>query len=154
MHLLTNERYLTYQIGFLFGLLGHAQGWNWGVPWGPGVISFFQNSTRFGVWVTYINELGNEIKCEVCQAFYLFRNEFHKFNNTRARIFDSIFYTLKSHFCRKNIIILLCPQRCYGRHNVFQKSINHWSDQLCFLCINICLTPRVVLKSGPERRGL
>ena len=26
---------------------------------------------------------------------------------------------VKSHFCRKNIIILsLCTQRCYGRHNV------------------------------------
>ena len=34
--------------------------------------------------------------------------------------------TLKSHFCRKNIIILfLCTQRCYGRHNVSRKSINH-----------------------------
>ena len=87
-----------------------------------------------------LNELGNEIKCEVCQAFYLFCNEFHKFNNTRARILDSTFYTLKSHFCRKNVIILLCTQRCYGRHNVFRKSINHCSDQSCFLCINIYLT--------------
>ena len=27
--------------------------------------------------------------------------------------------TLKSHFWRKNVIILsLCTQRCYGRHNV------------------------------------
>ena len=27
--------------------------------------------------------------------------------------------TLKSHFCRKNAIILsLCTQRCYERHNV------------------------------------
>ena len=26
--------------------------------------------------------------------------------------------TLTSHFCRKNVIILsLCTQRCYGRHN-------------------------------------
>ena len=34
--------------------------------------------------------------------------------------------TLKSHFCRKNVIILsLCTQRCYGRHNVSRKSINH-----------------------------
>ena len=26
------------------------------------------------------------IKCETCQAFYVFCNEFNKFNNTRARI--------------------------------------------------------------------
>ena len=41
---------------------------------------------------------------------------------------DSIYHmtlrlhcTLKSHFLRKNVIILsLCTQRCYGRHNVSQ----------------------------------
>ena len=34
--------------------------------------------------------------------------------------------TLKSHLCRKNIIILtLCMQCCYGRHNVSRKSVNH-----------------------------
>ena len=39
----------------------------------------------------------------------LFRNEFNKFNNTRARMLDSIYHmtnTLKSHFWRKNVIIL------------------------------------------------
>ena len=60
----------------------------------------------------------------------LFHNEFNKFNNTRARMLDSIYLmtnTLKSHFLRKNVIILsLCAQRCYGRHNVSRKSINHW----------------------------
>ena len=59
----------------------------------------------------------------------LFRNEFNKFNNTRARMLDSIYhmtFTLKSHFWRKNIILLsLCTQICYGRHNVSRKSINH-----------------------------
>ena len=59
----------------------------------------------------------------------LFRNEFNKFNNTRARMLDSIYHmtnTLKSHFLRKNVIILsLCTQRCYGRHYVSRKSINH-----------------------------
>ena len=44
---------------------------------------------------------------------YLFRNEFYKFNNTRARMLDSIYQmkntSLKSHFWRKNVIILsLC----------------------------------------------
>ena len=39
----------------------------------------------------------------------LFRNEFNKFNNTRARMLDFIYHmtnTLKSHFWRKNVIIL------------------------------------------------
>ena len=36
----------------------------------------------------------------------LFRNEFNKFNNTRARMLDSIYHmtnTLKFHFWRKNV---------------------------------------------------
>ena len=36
MYLLTNERYITFQTGFSFGRLGHAQGWDLGVPWGGG----------------------------------------------------------------------------------------------------------------------
>ena len=49
----------------------------------------------------------------------LFRNEFNKFNKTRAQMFDSIYrdikITLKSHFCRKIITILsFCTQHCYG----------------------------------------
>ena len=59
----------------------------------------------------------------------LFLNEFNKFNNTRAQMLDSIYHmtnTLKSNFGRKNVIILsLCTQRCYGRHNISRKSINH-----------------------------
>ena len=59
----------------------------------------------------------------------LFRNEFNKFNNTRARMLDSIYHmtnTFKSYFWRKNVILVsLCTQRCYGRHNVSRKSINH-----------------------------
>ena len=52
----------------------------------------------------------------------LFPNEFDKLNKTRARMLDSIYHmtnTLKSHFWRKNVILLsLCTQCCYGRHNV------------------------------------
>ena len=56
MILLTNERYITYQTGFSFGRLGHAQAWDLGLPWGVGVNNFFfQNSTRFGVLVTHMN---------------------------------------------------------------------------------------------------
>ena len=45
------------------------------------------------VLLNLLNELGKEIKCEACRAFYLFfRNEFNKFNNTRARMLDSIYH--------------------------------------------------------------
>ena len=39
--LLTNEKYITYQTGFSFGRLGHAQASDLGVPWGWGVKFFF-----------------------------------------------------------------------------------------------------------------
>ena len=41
MYLLKNERYITYQRRFSFGHLGHAQGWDLGVPWGVGGQNFF-----------------------------------------------------------------------------------------------------------------
>ena len=51
----------------------------------------------------------------------LFRNEFNKFNNTRARMLDSIYHMTNTFFNLisgvKNVIILsLCTQRCYRRH--------------------------------------
>ena len=59
----------------------------------------------------------------------LFRNEFNKFNNTRARMIDSIYHmtnTLKSRFWRKNVKLLSsCTQRCFGRYNVSRKYVNH-----------------------------
>ena len=34
--------------------------------------------------------------------------------------------TLNSHFWRKEVIIVsLCTQHCYGRHNISRKSVNH-----------------------------
>ena len=77
-----------------------------------------------------LNELGKRDKMRGLPSILsLFRNEFDKFKNTRARKLDSIYHitnTLKSHFWRKNVIILsLCTQRCNGRHNVSRKSINH-----------------------------
>ena len=86
------------------------------------------------VLLNLLNELGKRDKMRGLPSILsLFRNEFNKFNNTRARMLDSIYHmtntlksTLKSHFWRKNVIILsLCAQRCYGRHNVSRKSINH-----------------------------
>ena len=76
------------------------------------------------------NELGKRDKMRGLPSILShFRNEFNKFNNTGERILDSIYHmtnTLKTHFSRKNGIILsLCTQRCYGRHNVSRKSINH-----------------------------
>ena len=82
------------------------------------------------VLLNLLNELGERDKMRGLPSILsLFRNSFNKFNNTRARMLDSIYHmtnTLKYHFWRKNVIILsLCAQRCYGRHNVSRKSINH-----------------------------
>ena len=82
------------------------------------------------VLLNLLNELVKRDKMRgLSSILSLFRNEFNKFNNTKARMFDSIYHmtkTLKSHFLRKHVIILsLCTQRCYGRNNVSRKSINH-----------------------------
>ena len=82
------------------------------------------------VLLNLLNELRKWDKMRgLLSILFLFRNEFNKFNNTRARMLDSIYHmanTLKSHFWRKKVIILsLCAQHCYGRHNVSRKSINH-----------------------------
>ena len=56
MCLLTSKRYKTYQTGFSFGRQGHAPGFDaWGYHAGVRVKFVFRNSTRFDVWVTYIN---------------------------------------------------------------------------------------------------
>ena len=82
------------------------------------------------VLLNLLNELGKRDKMRGLPSILsLFRNEFKNFNNTRARMLDSIYHmanTLKSHFWRKNAMILSsCTQRCYGRNNVCRKSINH-----------------------------
>ena len=82
------------------------------------------------VLLNLLIELGKRDKMRGSPSILcLFRNKFNKFNNTRARILDSIYHmtnTLKPDFWRKHVIILsLCKQRCYGRHNVSRKSINH-----------------------------
>ena len=85
---------------------------------------------RAHVLLNLLNELGKRDKMRGLPSnLSLFRNEFKKFKNTRARMLDSIYHmtnTLKSYFWRKNVIILsLCTQHCYGRHYVSRKSINH-----------------------------
>ena len=45
------------------------------------------------VLLNLLNELVKVIKCEACRTFYLFfRSEFNKFNNTSARMLDSIYH--------------------------------------------------------------
>ena len=75
------------------------------------------------VLLNLLNELGKRDKMRSLPGILsLFCNEFNKFKNTRARMLGSVYHmtnTLKSDFCRKNVIILsLCTQRCYERHNV------------------------------------
>ena len=82
------------------------------------------------VLLNLLNELGKRDKMRGLPSILsLFRNEFNKFNDTSARMLDSIYHmtkSLKSHFCRKNVITLsICTQRCYRRHNVSLKYINH-----------------------------
>ena len=84
------------------------------------------------VLLNLINKLGKRDKMRGLPSILsLFGNKFNKFNNTRARMLYSVYHmtnTLKSDFWRKNLIILalpVCTQRCYGRHNVSNKSINH-----------------------------
>ena len=62
------------------------------------------------VLLNLLNELGKRDKMRGLPSILsLFRNEFNKFNNTGARMLDSIYHTtntLKSHFWRKNVMIL------------------------------------------------
>ena len=59
------------------------------------------------VLLNLLNELGKRDKMRGLPSILsLFRNEFNKFNNTRARMLESIYHMIKSHFRRKNVIIL------------------------------------------------
>ena len=65
------------------------------------------------VLVILLNDLGKRDKMRGLPSILsLFRNEFNKFNNTRARMLDSIYHmtnTFKSYFWRKHVIVLsLC----------------------------------------------
>ena len=69
------------------------------------------------VLLNLLNELGKKDKVRgLPSILYLFRNEFNKFNNTRARMLDSIYHmtnTLKSHFWRKKTLYF-----CHYNRNV------------------------------------
>ena len=63
------------------------------------------------VLLILLNELGKRDKMrDLPSILSFFRNKFNIFNNTRARMLDSIYHdikiTLKSHFWRKNFVIM------------------------------------------------
>ena len=65
------------------------------------------------ILLNLLDELGKRDKMRSLPSILsLFHNEFNKFNNTRARMLDSIYHTtntLKSHFWRKkryNFVIM------------------------------------------------
>ena len=62
------------------------------------------------VLLNLLNKLGKRDKMQGLPSILsLFCNEFNKFNDTRAQMLDSIYHmtnTWKSHFWRKNVIIL------------------------------------------------
>ena len=68
------------------------------------------------VLLILLNELGKRDKMRGLPSILsLFRNEFNEFNNTKARLLDYIYHmkiTLKSHFWRKNVIILSLIAMC------------------------------------------
>ena len=52
------------------------------------------------VLLNLLNELGKRDKMRGLPSILsLFCNEFNKFNNTRARMLDSFYHMIKSHFC-------------------------------------------------------
>ena len=55
------------------------------------------------VLLNLLNELGKKIRCEALLSILsVFPNELNKFNNTGARMQDSVYHmTLKSHFISK-----------------------------------------------------
>ena len=79
------------------------------------------------VLLNLLHELGKRNKMRGLPSILsLFRNEFNKFNNTRARMLDSFYHMTLRLLWNLNVIIAsLCTQHCYGRHNVSRKSINH-----------------------------
>ena len=70
-----------------------------------------------------LNELGKGDKMRGLPSILsLFRNEFNKFNNTRARMLDSIYYMANSYFY--NFVIMYAT--LFWASLLSRKSINHW----------------------------
>ena len=80
------------------------------------------------VLLNLLNELGKRDKIRGLPSILsLFRNQFDKLNykiSCLILLIHDIMNTLKYHFWHKNVIILsLCTQCYYGRHNVFRLSV-------------------------------
>ena len=59
------------------------------------------------VLLNLLNELRKRDKMQgLLSILSLFCNKLNKFNNTRARMLDSIYHTLKSHFWREKFRVL------------------------------------------------
>ena len=75
------------------------------------------------VLLNVLNQLG---KGDISFSRQVEEIQQYKSTNVRFDLSYDIKITLKSHFCRKNVIMLsLCTQRCYGRHNISRKSVNN-----------------------------
>ena len=78
------------------------------------------------VLLNLLHKLGKRDKMRGLPSILsLFRNKFNKFNNTGARMLDSIYHmtnSLKSHFWLKNVII--CHYVCNVVMNVITFSVN------------------------------
>ena len=59
-------------------------------------------------FIEFIKRVGERDKMRgLSSILSLFRTEFDKFNNTKARMLDSIYHMTLNHFCRKNVIIFI-----------------------------------------------
>ena len=95
------------------------------------ILANISEFTVFGCscFIDFIKRLGGkEIKCQACRVLYLFCNKFNKFNNTGARMLDSIYHMtlkiLKNCIFGEKTRFLLFYATLNGRHNVSKKSVN------------------------------
>ena len=104
------------------------------------------------VLLNLLNELGKKIRCEALPSILsVFPNEFNKFNNTGARMQDSICHmTLDSHFISKFALNLLNELgkkiRCEAlpsilsvfpnEFNKFNNTGAQMQDSICHMALN------------------
>ena len=83
------------------------------------------------VLLNLLNELGKRDQMRGLPSILsLFCNVFNKLNNTRARMYDSIYHMTLKHlkiafWCENVKISPYFTQRYNGRHYVSRKSVNH-----------------------------
>ena len=95
---------------------------------GPSFVMYRGSYMCARVLLSLINELRKRDKMRGLPSILsLFRSEFYKFNNTRARMLDSIYHltnTLKSYFWRKNynFVILYATLLWTSQHSPRERS--------------------------------